>query len=121
MRCDRPNGVLTLHPVREPSHGAVLRLPAPVADLVRELTGKLAEQTGLTMVWMERAHVLGERLALAAPDASQAQQDANPGPVAPRTTDNPVPFSGRLRVLAPWVLALLAIIAVVALVLVPRW
>ena len=35
-----------------------------LADLVRELTDRLAEQTGLTAVWMERARVLSDLLAL---------------------------------------------------------
>jgi hypothetical protein len=53
-----------------------------LADLVRELTGRLTEQTALTAIWQERARVLGEQLALAAPlqpvDASGSMQ--GPGP-----------------------------------------
>jgi hypothetical protein len=58
--------------VRSANSDSVAAEADRLADLVRELTGKLAEQTGLTMVWMERARVLGERLALAAPDASHS-------------------------------------------------
>lgn len=48
--------------------------------------------------------------------AAQAKQDANPGLVAMEaTTDAPVPFSARLRALVPWVLAMLAIVAVIVL------
>jgi hypothetical protein len=51
--------------------------------------------------------------------ASQTLQDANPGPVAHEpTTDAPVPHSVRLRALAPWLLAVLAIVAVIVLLVV---
>jgi hypothetical protein len=87
-----------------------------LAVLVRELTDKLAEQTGLTMVWMERCRVLGDQLALAAPVGPEPTQDANLGAGAQiAITDAPVPLLARLRVLAPWVLAALVLVAVVLL------
>jgi len=54
-----------------------------LAVLVRELSERLAEQTGLTAMWQERARVLAGQLALAAPEGSQTPPDANPGPVVP--------------------------------------
>jgi hypothetical protein len=48
--------------------------------------------------------------------ASQAQQASNPGPEVPApTTDAPVPLLARLRALAPWVVAMLVLVAVVLL------
>jgi hypothetical protein len=71
------------------------------------------------MVWMERCRVLSDQLALAAPEASHTQQDANltdVGQIA--TTDASVPFLARLRAQAPWVVAVLAIVAVTLLLVV---
>src|SRR5215218_11275074 len=99
------------------------RPPAPgTADLValvRELSEKLAESAAVAAMWHERARVLAGQLALVAPEASQAPQDANPGPVVPApTTDAPEPLLARLRALLPWVLAVLAIVAVIVLLVV---
>jgi hypothetical protein len=50
--------------------------------------------------------------------ASHAKQDANPGPVATdATTDAPVPLPARLRALAPWLLAVLAVAALAVLLM----
>jgi excisionase family DNA binding protein len=88
-----------------------------LADLVRDLTRQLAEQTGLTMVWMERARVLSDQLALAAPAESPVagQQTALP-PDPPRGE----PLTARLRVLAPWVVVVLTIGVVILLLVWPR-
>ena len=48
-----------------------------LADLVRDLSERLAEQMAMTALWMERARVLSEQLALAAPQsAAERPQDA---------------------------------------------
>lgn len=61
-----------------------------LADLVRELTGRLSEQSAMTALWMERARVLSDQLALAAP---QSPQDA------PGSTESPDPTTDTT---APW-------------------
>ena len=76
---------------------------------------ELAEQTGLTMVWMERCRVLGDQLALAAPSESVPAGQQAPDVPAP-TTDAPVPLPARLRALAPWLVAGLATALVLLLV-----
>jgi hypothetical protein len=61
-----------------------------LADLVRELSQRLAEQTAMTALWMERARVLSDQLALPAPEASQtttAGQET--APVSESTTEAP--------------------------------
>jgi Helix-turn-helix domain len=80
-----------------------------LADLVRELSERLADQTAMTALWMERARILTEQLALQAPQpengtlgASTATQPSDPStePSAPAgapdasTADRPIP--------APW-------------------
>lgn len=74
-----------------PSMAAVSAEADHLADLVRELTGKLAEQTALTAVWMERARVLGEQLAIAAPADSLTAGHTAPEPPTP-ATDAPAPW-----------------------------
>jgi excisionase family DNA binding protein len=62
-----------------------------LADLVRELTVRLSEQTGLTAMWQERAGTLADRLtaaesqllALAAPPESPLVARTAPKPVEP--------------------------------------
>ena len=68
-------------------------------------------------VWQERARVLEERLALAAPAESPvAGQEAPPVPAA--TTDGPATVTARLRALASWVpLLVMLALAVVTLLL----
>jgi excisionase family DNA binding protein len=63
-----------------------------LADLVRELSDRLADQTAMTALWMERARVLGEQLALTAPEAPQ---DAKNGTLnAPTAMQGPEPYTG---------------------------
>ena len=83
---------------------------ADLIALVRELTDKLAESAAVAAMWQERARVLGDQLALAAP---QSPPEA-PGAVQ---LGEPTmgPLYGRLRILAPWLLGLLAIVVAVGL------
>jgi hypothetical protein len=78
--------------------------------LVRELSAKLAESAAVAAMWQERARVLEERFALAAPqqlvEASTAPQSPEPATEASWT---------RWRTLAPWLLAVLAIVVAVGL------
>jgi hypothetical protein len=94
-----------------------------LTELVERLTERLAEQTGLTAMWQERAGTLGDRLAAAESKllalAAPQQPTEAPGaaqPVEPSTE----PSSGRWRSWAPWLLAVLAIVVAVALLVVPR-
>jgi len=59
------------------------------------------------------------RAEVEAVKAAHAPQDANPAPVAVEATeDTPVPFLVRLRALAPWLVAVLAIAAMIVLLVV---
>jgi len=82
-----------------------------LAALVRALTERLAEQTGLTAMWQERARMLSDQLALEAPksppDASTAPQTVEP------PTDTPTP-------LWRW-LALVLVVAVTTMVVLLAW
>lgn len=82
-------------------------------DRLRVENRQLAETAA---VWQERARVLEERLALTAPAERPVAGQETPQPVEP-TADTRM---GRLRVLAPWLLAVLAIGTVVVLLVVPR-
>jgi hypothetical protein len=54
--------------------------------------------------------------------ASQTQQDANPGPVAPApTADAPVPLLARLRALAPWLLLAALVAAIIISMMIVWW
>jgi hypothetical protein len=75
-----------------------------LVSLVRELSEKLAESAAVAAMWQERARVLGEQLALAAPAENPVAGQQVPA----------VPLTTRLRALAPWAL-LLAIMLVVVL------
>ena len=87
---------------------------ADLIALVRELSNKLAESAAVDAMWQERARVLGDQLALTPPQPVEASTP--PQPVIPTMG----PLYGRLRVLAPWLLGLLAIVAAVGLLIVPR-
>jgi excisionase family DNA binding protein len=81
-----------------------------LAVLVRELSDRLAEQTGLTAVWMERCRVLSDQLALAAP--SERPQEGQEPPEAPEAT--PEPRSAVLTLLARFWPLLVAVVVLVA-------
>jgi len=51
-----------------------------LADLVRELSERLADQRAVSAVWMERARVLGEPLALTAPQQPPDASGSTEGP-----------------------------------------
>jgi hypothetical protein len=93
-----------------------------LANLVRELTARLSEQIGLTAMWQERAGALGDRLAaaeskllaLAAPPSLLVGSAASEPPDL--TTGG---LTRRWQVRAPWLLGLLAIVAVVVLLVWP--
>jgi hypothetical protein len=95
------------------------RSPAPspgtaeLVELVERLTERLTEQSAVAAMWQERARMLGDQLALAAPQQPQTASGA-PDPPAP-TTDAPGPLPARLRALVPWML--LAAILLLALAL----
>jgi hypothetical protein len=102
------------------------QLDAPRQTIERqaeEIAG-LREERGRQSAKLERAAstvvALGEENATLW--ASQAQQASDPGPVASESHQGEpsVSRSARLRALAPWLLATLAIVAVVVL-LVWRW
>jgi hypothetical protein len=67
-------------------------------------------------MWQERARVLGERLALMAPESSTASNlapeppDPTPGPSQPFPW--PLPLHPNVRALAPWVLLAAILLAV---------
>lgn len=82
-----------------------------LADLVRELSTRLADQTALTAIWQERARVLGDQLALAAPVAQ-------PEPAAVTTPSGPaVPIWRRWWSLA---LGLASFLVIMGLLVWPR-
>ena len=86
-----------------------------ILDALRQENRDLAGQVGYLQA---RVQVHEETIrALTAP---QTQQDANPEPESPAPiTDAVVPLLARLRALAPWLLALLAIVAVIVLLVRP--
>ncbi len=96
------------------------RGPAPgTADLialVRELSDKLAESAAVAAMWQERARVLADQLALAAPSKSTLEGRTEPE-TAGVAQESAI---SRWRAWAPWVLAVLAICAVAALLAWPR-
>jgi hypothetical protein len=71
-----------------------------LADLVRQLTERLAEQTAIAAMWQERARILSERLALEAPPAPGAPLAAPGAPDPPNLTPGPLAESGPIR--GPW-------------------
>jgi uncharacterized coiled-coil protein SlyX len=82
------------------------------AETIQQQSGVIAE------LREDRGRLTAEVEALR---TSQVQQDVNPGPAAPApTTDTRVPLPAHLRVLAPWIVALLALVALVGLVVVPH-
>lgn len=87
-------------------------LLVPLVEALQQSEARAREQAEQLGRLAERLdHVTAELDALR---ASQTQQEANPGPVAPAPTTNaPIPLPARLRALAPWVVALLGIAAVV--------
>jgi hypothetical protein len=91
---------------------AVIQLVALV-DRLQQENRVLAGQVGFLSAQLSVAE---DRLALAAPSESVpvAQQTASP----PNLTREPL--TARLRVLAPWALTVLAIVAVIVLVVWPR-
>jgi excisionase family DNA binding protein len=62
-----------------------------LADLVRQLTDRLAEQSAVAAMWQERARVLAERLALAAPESPESPLTAPGAPESPNLTPGPPP------------------------------
>jgi hypothetical protein len=113
--------------VSTPTQSADVAALVALADrLEREKTELVDENRELVKTvaaWQSQALVLAgwltearDQLALTAPATPQQPQAVSgaPSPPAP-TTDGPVPSSARLRALAPWLLAALAIVAVVAL------
>lgn len=83
--------------------------------LIERQQAQLLEQTAAAAMWQERARVLSDQLALAAP---QSPVEGSGGPIAPEpTVESPLP---RWRAGAPWLLAVLAIVAAVLLVAGPR-
>jgi len=124
---DRPASTVMTEDVTEDSTATRVTPAAdiaPLAELVERLTERLAEQTGLTAMWQERAGTLADRLAaaeskimaLAAPSESSLMAPGSPQSVEP-TVDT---FLARLRPPAPWLLATLVIVAAVV-VLVWSW
>src|SRR5436853_2182974 len=78
-----------------------------LAVLVRELSERLADQTALTAIWQERALVLSDQLALAAP-------------TAPETVEPPTNAANTLWALLTrwwWVVSVLALVLALAAVL----
>jgi hypothetical protein len=85
-----------------------------LAELVERLTERLAEQTGLTAMWQERAGTLADRLAVAeskllaleAPKTSLAASTAEQPPdPSPEPSPPPDPFPAPLPPspnAAPW-------------------
>jgi hypothetical protein len=63
---------------------------ADLIALVRELSDKLAESAAVAAMWQERARMLGDQLALAAPQQPTEAPGATEAP-AP-ATDAPVPW-----------------------------
>jgi len=98
---------------------------ADLIALVRELSDKLAESAAVAAMWQERARVLGDQLALAAPQSPQAGSRET-DPPEPTTEPRPDPFSTPLpphpnwRMLERWLLTVLVIVAVVGLLAWPR-
>jgi excisionase family DNA binding protein len=76
-RADRPSAATGAANGHEAGH---------LAELVRELSDRLAEQAALTAIWQERARVLGDQLALAAP---QQPAEAPGAPESPDPTTEP--------------------------------
>jgi hypothetical protein len=117
-----PDATLTAHPDAMVTGQGDTLCTADLVALLRErearideLTGELMARTEAATVWQERARILSDQFALTAPksplDAPTGTQSVKP------TTDT---LSGRLRPLAPWLLVVLAVVAVGALLVVPR-
>jgi excisionase family DNA binding protein len=93
-----------------------------LADLVRELTDRLAEQTALTAIWQERARVLSDQLALTAPQSPTEApgETETPEPIPHKASPTPLgdplaPLWRRLWLALATLLALILMIVVVAL------
>jgi hypothetical protein len=103
---------------RPRSNAPAARGPEPglpeFVSLVSELSQKLAESAAVAAMWQERARVLADQLALAAPKSSLEGL----GSTEPADSTHE-PLLARLRPLAPWVLAVLAIVVVVGLLVWP--
>jgi len=82
---DRRVSVAEGHQIHAPAEPQAERPPEPAISeliaLVSQLSQKLAEASAVSAMWQERARVLGERLALSAPETSQG---------VPTSTDTPV-------------------------------
>jgi excisionase family DNA binding protein len=83
--------------------------------LIERQQAQLLERTEAAAMWQTRALMLEERLALIAPQSSTDASTA-PQPVNPTVG----PLYGRLRVLAPWLLALVILVALATVQVVPR-
>jgi len=83
-----------------------------LADLVRDLSSRLADQTALTAIWQERARVLGDQLALMPPQATIAGQPAPE--VAPASSEGSAPW---WRSWWSWLMLFVVIAAVVLAVM----
>ena len=123
---DTDQGTPTAQPARHTGRpngtgpGAASELMAAWSEtFLGPLVARMAEQETTIR---EQAETIGTlRAENTALRASQPPQGANPGPVVPEaTTDAPVLFLARLRALVPWLVAVLAIVAVVVLLVVPR-
>jgi hypothetical protein len=84
-----PEDTVSATTVTTASGSAVTAEAGHLAGLVRELTESLADQRALTALWMERARVLGDQLALAAPVTRQEPNGATLD--APTAVQGPKP------------------------------
>ena len=104
------------HQSHAPAEPQAERAPDPVASeliaLVGELSQKLAESAAVASMWQERARVLGERLALAAPQTPQAGATDTVAQVVPRW-----PF---LPLWRPVAYSVMAVVAIILLLVWPR-
>ena len=85
-----------------------------LAALVTDLSVRLADQTALTAIWQERARVLGDQLALAAPVTPQE-------PILAAQTVTPSSVESAVPVWRHWWLLALALAGFVVLVLLLVW
>lgn len=106
-------------PAVESAHGGATVAPgvpgpdlAALVALVDRLQSENQQLAATAAVWQERARVLGDQLALAAPQEAQPAPEATP--VAPKTDLH------RLARLWPAALGLVAVVLVIALLTWPR-
>jgi hypothetical protein len=96
-----------------PNVAALVDLVARLHTEVSEAKDEVREYATAAAMWQERARILEERLALAAPAERPVAARETPEP-SDSTTETRI---AHLRVLAPWLLAVLAIVAVIALLM----